>query len=158
MLENVLKYLKNWFRVRDDVDGKHYGTFEIKNGKISLPFLLEGQYFRMIGSVLNTRQLYIYGDEITDGDGKAVTLKDETFEGCIWSLAVPQAVIEIAQEADDWQTKYGAVVASPYTSESYFGQYSYSKAAGGSTSSGGAGGWENAFASRLMPYKKISED
>ena len=158
MLENVLKYLKNWFRVRDNVDGKHYGTFEIKDGKISLPFLLEGQYFRMIGSVLNTRQLYIYGDEITDGDGKAVTLKDETFDGCIWSLAVPQAVIEIAQEADEWQIKYGAVVASPYTSESYFGAYSNSKKPAGSIASGGAGTWRDVFSDRLSPYKKISED
>jgi hypothetical protein len=31
----------------------HTGTFTVENGSISLPFLLNGQYFRIVGSVLN---------------------------------------------------------------------------------------------------------
>lgn len=157
LLETVLKHIKNWFRVRDKNNGKYYGTYTIENGKITLPFLLDGQYFRIINSTLN-EGLYIYGDEIKDGDGNDVTLKDETFEGAIWALAIPKAFLDLVKEISEWQTKYGDKVNSPFTSESYFGQYSYTKSAGGSVSSGGAGGWENVFASRLNDYRKIMED
>lgn len=157
MLEMILKHIKNWFRVRDKNDGKYPDTYTISDGKIILPFLLDGQYFRIIGSRLNDG-LYIYGDEIRGSDNNVLTLNDETFEGAIWALAIPKAFLDLVKEISEWQTKYGAVVSSPYTSENYFGQYSYTKAAGGSTSSGGAGGWESVFASRLNDYRKIMED
>lgn len=152
MLETLLKTLKNWFRVRDNHDGKYSAKYTISGGRLTLPFLVSGQYFRIIGSVLNDG-LYIYGDEIRDGDGKAITLSDETFDGTIWALAVPKAVVELSEEIAKWQEKYGEIVNSPYTSESYFGQYSYSKQAAGSS-----GGWEDVFAKRLNAYRKISED
>ena len=81
-------------------------------------------------------------------------LQDETFDGAVWALAVLKAVVELAGEIAAWQEKYGAVVDSPYTSES-FGGYSYSKAGG--TESGGAGGWQAAFRARLNPYRKLRE-
>ena len=48
MLEQVLRHLNNWFVV--DV---HDGSFVVDGGGITLPFLQDGQYFRVVGSVFN---------------------------------------------------------------------------------------------------------
>lgn len=48
MLEEVLRHLNNWFLVPD---GIHLDTYTIEDGGITLPFLQEGQYFRVVGSV-----------------------------------------------------------------------------------------------------------
>lgn len=157
MLEQLLTYLHNWFRARDSVGGKHPGAYKVENGGIVLPFLQNGQYFRIMGSIFNDG-LYIYGESIKDGDGNAVELKDETFDGSVWALAVPKAVIELSKEIAEWQEKYGATVASPFSSES-FGGYSYTKATMADASSGSAAaGWEGAFKSRLNQWRKIRED
>ena len=68
---------------------------------------------------------------------------------------IPKAVVELAGEIAAWQEKYGAVIDSPYTSES-FGGYSYSKASGAGDSAG-SGGWQAAFRARLNPYRKLKE-
>ncbi len=143
MLEQVLTELRNWFRVRDAHGGVYPGTYTVENGKIALPFLREGQYYRVLGSVFNDG-LHRYGDE-TDA------LRDETFDGSVWALAVPRAVIDLAEEITAWQTKYGNAAQSPYQSES-FGGYSYTKAAG---ASGAGGTWQSVFAARLNAYRKI---
>lgn len=153
MLEQLLKYLKNWFKVRDDVNGIYADTYTVESGSIVLPFLLNGQYFRIVGSIFNDG-LYIYGDTIKDGDGNDAELKDETFDGSIWALAVPKAVVELSKEIAEWQEKYGSTVASPYSSES-FGGYSYTKSA---SADGTAGGWESAFGTKLSQWRKIRED
>lgn len=141
MLEQVLIHLRNWFQMEI-----YPGTYVIEGGKISLPFLLEGQYFRVCGSVFNDG-LHQYGPTME-------ALTDETFDGAIWALAIPKNVIDLAGEIAAWQEKFGAAAASPYTSES-FGGYSYSKAGG--TEGGGAGGWQAAFRGRLNPYRKLRE-
>lgn len=82
-------------------------------------------------------------------------LEDETFQGAIWALAVPKAVVELAGDIEAWQEKYSAVMNSPYTSES-FGGYSYTKASGAGDSTG-SGGWQAAFRARLDPYRKLKE-
>lgn len=147
MLEQVLIHLHNWFRVRDDVDGIHHGEYTIKDGGITLPFLQEGQYFRIVGSVFNDG-LHRYGPDME-------MLRDETFDGAVWALAIPKAVIDLSAEIAIWQEKYGDKAASPYTSES-FGGYSYSKS-DGANENGGSGGWEAAFRARLNPYRKLRE-
>lgn len=118
MLEQILTEIHNWFRVRDGVDGIHPGTYTIQNGKIALPFLRDGQYFRIMGSVFNDG-LYRYGPDMA-------ALEDETFQGTVWALAVPKAVIDAAAEAETWLAKNGAVVNGIYSSES-FGGYTYTK-------------------------------
>lgn len=154
MLEQLLTYLHNWFRVRDSVDGKHPGTYKVENGGIVLPFLQNGQHFRIMGSIFSDG-LYIYGDSLKDGDGNDVELTDETFDGSVWALAVPKAVIELSKEISAWQEKYGATVASPFSSES-FGGYSYTKATMADASTGSAAaGWEGAFRARLNQWRKI---
>lgn len=148
MLERLLAYLHNWF-IRE----RTTGDFTIADGRFTLPFLLNGQYFRILGSALNDG-LYIYGDTIKDGDGNDTELQDEAFNGAVWALGIPKGVITLAKDITDWEAKYGDAVASPYCSES-FGGYSYSKGAPGSSMSGNAGGWESAFASRLDQYRKL---
>ena len=139
MLEQVLMHLKNWFLVPG---GIHEGTYTIEDGGITLPFLENGQYFRICGSVFNDG-LHQY---------PASDLKSESFEGTVWALAVPQAVIELASEIEAWQKKNGDASVSPYQAES-FGGYSYSKAT--DSASGGAVTWQTAFRSRLNNYRKL---
>lgn len=140
MLEQVLRYLNNWFLV---TDGVHSGTFEIKGGSIALPFLSVGQYFRIMGSVFNDG-LHQYPEN---------GLIDETFDGAIWALAIPPALITISEGMEKWQEKNGAASAGPYQSES-FGGYSYTRATG---ANGGAATVFDAFATQLAPYKKARE-
>ena len=139
MLEQVLMHLKNWFLVPG---GIHEGTYTIEDGGIALPFLANGQYFRICGSVFNDG-LHQY---------PASDLKAETFDGAVWALAVPQAVIDLAAEIEAWQKKNGDASVSPYQSES-FGGYSYSKAT--DSASGGAVTWQSAFKKQLNAWRKI---
>ena len=139
MLEQVLMHLKNWFLVPG---GIHEGTYTIEDGGITLPFLANGQYFRICGSVFNDG-LHQY---------PASDLKAETFEGTVWALAVPQSVIDLASEIEAWKTKNGDASVSPYQSES-FGGYSYSKATDAET--GGAVTWQSAFKQQLSAWRKI---
>ena len=139
MLEEVLRHLNNWFLVPD---GIHLDTYTIEDGGITLPFLQEGQYFRVVGSV--------YGDGVYQYPASG--LKDETFDGAIWSLSVPQAVVNLAEEIEAWQAKNGEAAAGPYQSES-FGGYTYSKAVDAAT--GGAVSWQAAFRSRLNDWRKL---
>lgn len=143
MLENVLNYLHNWFMVPG---GLHFGDYTVENGEMDLPFLQNGQYYRITGSVFNNG-LHKYGD-ISD------KLQDEKFTGTIWALAVPKAVIDLAEKIQEWQDKNAATMESPYSSES-FGGYSYTIATDSKT--GNRATWETVFRSQLAPYRKIRE-
>ena len=139
MLEQVLMNIRRWFPVEG---GIYSGTFTIKDGGITLPFLAEGQYFRICGSVFNDG-LHQYN---------VLDLIDETFNGTIWALAIPKAVIELADEIQKWQEKNGEAASSPFSSES-FGGYSYSKSTDAET--GGAVTWQSAFKQQLSAWRKI---
>ena len=132
MLETVLMYLNNWFAV-----GRYDDTYTIEDGKLTLPFLVDGQYFRIVGSLFNDG-VYQYPAELTD----------ETFDGSVWALAIPKALLSTVDEITAWTAKNGD--SGPYTSES-FGGYSYSKA---TNSKGLAVGWRDVFAAQLAPWKK----
>lgn len=138
MLATVLDYLRNWFLVPN---GIHCGTYTVQNGDITLPFLQKGQYFRIVDSVFNDG-VYKYGE---------FPLQDETFTGCVCALAIPKAVLELAQEIEAWQAKNGSVASGPYQSES-FGGYSYTLKSG---TEGGAVSWQDAFSDRLNLWRKI---
>lgn len=141
MLEQILMHLNNWFVMPGEIYG---GTYHIEDGSIELPFLQNGQYFRITGSVFNDG-LHQYPAE---------GLTDEEFEGCISCLAIPKAVLEVAQEIEAWQAKNGAAAASPFQSES-FGGYSYSKSTSVSATSGGISSWQDAFRGRLNQWRKL---
>ena len=139
MLEQVLMKIRHWVPVKG---GIYSGTFTIKDGGITLPFLADGQYFRICGSVFNDG-LHQYN---------VLDLVDETFNGTIWALAIPKAVIELADEIGKWQEKNGEAASSPFSSES-FGGYSYSKSTDAET--GGAVTWQSAFKQQLSAWRKI---
>ena len=143
MLESVLMHLKNWFVVPC---GVHEGMYTIENSTLELPFLQNGQYYRICGSVFNDG-LHKYGDE-------SDILQNETFSGTVWALAIPKAVVELSEKIAEWQNKNGTVAESPYSSES-FGGYSYSIATDSQT--GNRATWETVFRSQLNPYRQIRE-
>jgi hypothetical protein len=139
MLEEILGHLNNWFVVPG---GVHEGTYTIEEGQLVLPFLTTGQYFRICGSVFNDG-LYQY---------PASSLTDEVFEGTVWAMAVPPAVMDLQTEIKEWVDKYGEVNDSPYQSES-FGGYSYTKMVAGSSES--SIGWQTQFRSKLNRWRRI---
>lgn len=141
MLEQVLTHIHNWFQV-----GIYPGTYTIEDGSITLPFLRDGQYFRICGSVFSDG-LHQYGPAME-------YLPDETFDGAVWALAIPKAVVELAGDIAAWEKKYAEVSMGPYSSEGK-ADYSYSKAVDPQT--GGAVTWQSAFRSRLNPYRKLRE-
>lgn len=141
MLGDLCKELNNWFAKE-----KQFGKFTIAGGSLNVSGAQEGQYIRIIGSVFNDG-VYEYPTK---------NLKDETFEGSIWLLAIPTEVLKLNEEIEAWKEKYSEVMDSPYQSES-FGGYSYTKA---STSGSGAVGqsgitWQSTFADRLSHWRKI---
>ena len=137
-LGELCGYLRNWF-LRSD-DDRHIGRFEIVGGTIDLPWLADGQFFRIIGSVSNDG-VYRY---------PAAELTDESFVGAVWAMAVPPDVVSLADEIAAWQEKYADAAASPYQSES-FGGYSYTKA----DAADGGLTWQKAFRDRLKAWRKL---
>ena len=136
MLDEILAEIRNYFVVK-----VHSGDFEVIGGKLSqLDFLQNGQYFRIVGSVMNDGVYrYPYSG-----------LTDETFSGEIWALAVPPTLIALAADIEEYKKKAKETV-SPYSSES-FGGYSYTKA---TDSNGSPLSWEKVFAKRLNKWRKI---
>jgi hypothetical protein len=72
-------------------------------------------------------------------------------------MSVPPAVLALAEEIDTWRAANADALSSPYQSES-FGGYSYSKASGGGAGGSGSAayGWQDQFAARLAPYRRLS--
>ena len=153
--------LRNYF---DRNKPKYFGTFEIRNGSLGLMGgieLLNGQYFRIIGSVFNDG-VHQYGTKEVVVSGNTVVqpieeLVDETFQGAVWAMAVPPAVIALMGEINEWETKYGDTVLKPYSSETIEGVYNYVKASGGSRTSSDAPIITSVdmFASKLNRWRKI---
>lgn len=143
MIIELLQYIRNWFKKSEYSGDFLIDSWQLKTeysgGEISIA---NGQYFRILGSALN------------DGvyQWPCTTLHDETFSGAVWGLAIPPALIALAEEIEEWQSKYGGSVASPYQSESYSrGSYSRTKASAGQN----AISWKTAFADRLSPWRKL---
>ncbi len=113
-LTKVCDYINNYFEREI-----HGDTYTVENNTLICPFLADGQYFRIKGSVFN------------DGIHQypALDLKDETFTGEVWALAIPEHFIDIAMEiynTDAFISEYEATDGK-YISES-FGGYTYTLA------------------------------
>ena len=145
MLSELCGEIRNYF-LRDRENDIHSGTYTISGGSISLPFLIEGQYFRIQGSVLNDG---VYKYPVED-------LADETFDGNIWAMAVPKDVIALSDEIDAWVEKYGDAINSPYQSENFAGSYSYTKASKSGSDSSGGWTWQDQFRTKLNRYRRLS--
>ena len=141
-IDRVCDYIHNYF-----VKEIFRGNFKIEDGELSVDFLKDYQFCRINGSVFNDGvHRYLDGN-----------LTDEVFYGQVWAMAVPPAVIALADEIQEWIDKYGDAVNSPYSSES-FGGYSYTKASGGNSNTNSYKPnmtWQDVFGARLYPYRKL---
>lgn len=136
MINEVCAYLNNYF---EDMNNVAVGDFTISDGSLNLTKVVDGQYFRIVGSALNDG-IYQY---------PCCELQDETFFGAVYPMRIPQSVLRIVDDIAKWQEDNEKTINSPFTSES-FGGYSYSRASG----SGGNGyTWRDAFANRLKPWR-----
>lgn len=141
MLTEICAELRNYFEVPN---GRHFGKFNISGGRITpLDFLKPGQYYRVVGSALN--------DGVYKNDGCGV-LTDEEFEGAVWAMSVPPAVVALADRIKEYMDS-DAAKPTPFVSES-FGGYSYSK---GQNAAGAANNsWQAVFADELRKWRRIS--
>lgn len=140
VLTELCQELHNWFCERDEIQE---GNFRIENGTLSLPFLQEGRYYRIVGSVFNDG-VHQYG--------ASSRLIDEAFYGSVWPMKIPKAVIDLSEKISDWEEKNGVAVLSPYQSESW-GGYSYSLKSGSGDSDSIS--WQSVFARQLNRWRKI---
>ena len=152
-LTDLCRELNNYFAV-----DKIRGTWTVSSGVLDLSKLISsgklhnGQYFRISGSIFNDG-VWQYSESATND------MEDETFEGFVWPMAVPKEVSSLLTEINAWIAKYNGSDShadGPFQSES-FGGYSYSKAAGNTSSDGSSadpGTWQNAFRSRLNLWRK----
>lgn len=142
MLEEILRelYGANSYKWPISAAGIKTGTYTIKGGSLELPFLLDGQYFRIVGSAMNDGVYkYTYG----------LFLSDEEFNGAVWPLSLPKGLLALCEEITAWAEKNGAT--GVFQSES-FGGYSYTRA---TNAKGGAVTWRDAFQSRLSAWRKV---
>lgn len=139
-IDAVCSDLHNYFE-----ENKVVGDYAIENGRITLPFLVDGQYFRIVGSKFND-SVYIYHEEVTEDDPG---LTDETFHGAIWPMRMPKAFLKLCTEIKAY-VESDAAQASPYLSENISGFYSYTKANVNDTA------WQNVFKNRLAAYRKVA--
>ena len=151
MLTWICQYLRNWF----DVDSAHNrlkywsGEITISSGKLQGLDLVEGQYFRIIDSLLND------GVHNTEDN-----LTDETFTGIVQSMRIPPDLISIDTEMEALMAdeNFQKALKSPYQSESILGVYSYTaKTAGasGNTGNNTSSMLISIFGDRLAPWRKI---
>lgn len=135
MLTELCQELHNWFN-----DCFYDGEYSIENGTISLPFMQEGQYYCIAGSVFNNG-VHQYG--------ATSRLIDETFTGTIYPMKIPQAVIDLSARIDKFKEENANAIYSPFQSEAW-GGYSQSLRSGAN----GSFGWKTVFAQELNEWRK----
>lgn len=151
MLQEVCEEICNYFKA-----SRVEGTFTIADGALSPSAgLLEGQRFLIAGSVLNDGMYTFHGGYIMNADDNAgAGLSDETFTGAVIGLSIPPQVIALSAEISEWVGKYGDVINSPYSGESY-GGYAYTRASS-SKGDGSSASWQDVFRGRLNRWRKVS--
>ncbi len=143
MIGQICAECKNYF-IQPDVD-IHASNYTIENGELSpVSFLKDGQYYRIVGSVLNDG---VYQRGVDD-----LALQDEEFFGAVWSMRVPRDFLALCEEIEAWQTANADKLSGPYQSESFAG-YSYSK---GTSANGGGYTWKDQFKNKLNAWRKLS--
>ena len=145
MLEQICLDIHNFFVGEKDI---LLGDFTIESGAITSPDfrveIAENQYYRIVGSLFNDG-VHHYDDELID---------EGPFHGGVWLMRVPQAIIDLAAEIEDWQERNAEAIDSPYQSES-FGGYTYSKGANADGTTGADWKTQASFMKRLQPYRRI---
>lgn len=136
MIDAIMKHINNYFVVdsHDDVE------LNVVDGSAEFPFLQEGQYYKIAGSVFNDG-VHKYGEGGLTEETPVIVK--------VYALAPPKAFLDIVDEIKAYQEKNQDVTG--YTSES-FGGYSYSRATG---SNGAPMGWKEVFANKLNDWRKL---
>ena len=106
-LFELLMHLRNFF---PGMKWQFFGE-EITEKRLSLPGLENGDYYLIEGSRRNDG-IHVYGNQ---------DLRNEVFSGTVTEICVPDAVLKLLDEINQWQEKNGEAVASPYQSESFGG-------------------------------------
>ena len=107
MLTELCRECRNWFTADSD---KHRGDFTISDGGITpFDFVLNGQYFRIMGSHFNDGVYKNVPEEVEK-------LTTETFTGQIWAMRIPPAFIDLSGKIEEYIVKNENEI-SPYTSE-----------------------------------------
>lgn len=139
MLDEILRRLGWYRRPNQYVDCIEVRQFTIEDGSITpSDFLEEQDYFRIVGSKRNDG-LYQY---------PSAELTDEEFNGAVWVMRVPPALVTLAQQYKEELEKESGK-PSAYISES-FGGYSYTKA---TNSKGVPLNWEHLHADELNQWR-----
>ena len=142
MMGVVCQEVKNYF-IQKDVD-IHVSNYEISGGSISpVPFLKNGQYYRIVGSVLNDG---VYQHGVDD-----MQLADEEFYGAVWSMRVPRDFVQLVDDIEAWNAANAKALSGPFSSES-FDNYSYTIA---TSDNGGAYTWKDHFKGKLNGYRRM---
>lgn len=134
MLGAIMNHIHNYFEY-----AYYSGDFIVYNGEI----LFNGR---------NIRNGYVAIDGCTPNRGvyapTETGLVDGAFSGKVWLLAPPKDFLQLVSGITAWKTKNptGAMV-----SES-FGNYSYNR---GTSASGAAATWQDAFRSELNAYRHM---
>ena len=155
MIEQVCASIHNYFE-EDPVTGRRLiypGKYAIVNGVISLPFLDDGQYFRVFGSKKNDG-VHQYHAVLEESEESG--LKDETFTGVIWEMRPPQEFLDMVSEISDWMNQYGDTMKNPYQSEDVIGVYRYTKMTTGKVTGDYIATWQNVFKDRLKEWRRLA--
>lgn len=145
MLATICRELNNWFETEIYTGQFVIEDGQLQNGIIEDGDLKNGQHFRIVGSIFNDG---VYTHPVSD-------LRDETFNGAIWCMAVPNEFLELVNDVEKWRDKYSGALNSPYQSES-FGGYSYSmKGSSSYSSSSDTITWKTQFKNELNRWRKI---
>lgn len=138
MLDEICAHLRNYF-----VKDVYTARFEIKNGTL-VPSdrvkIANGQYVKVEGSVFNDG---VYTWPLSDRI-------DEIFDGEIWAMAIPPALIALADEIKKYEES-DCAKPSTFKSESFDG-YSYTRSTG---ADGAPLSWKTVFAKRLNRWRKL---
>lgn len=143
-MEEVLRYLNNYF-----FRFKETGKFTIQDNKITglKGQYLKGQYLLIEGSVLNDGVIEV----VSSINGETILDKpfNEQFEGVVYSLAIPQTVINLVEEIETWKAdnKKTDII------EEHFEGYSYTRL----NKNGKIATWKDIFNEELRGYRKISD-
>ena len=148
MIEQICGHIHNYFET-DPVTGQRLiypGTYSITNGQINLPFMVDGEYFRVFGSRVNDG-VYQY---------PAYGLTDETFNGVIWEMRPPRAFLTLVDEIVDWMDKYGDIMKNPYQSEDVIGVFRNTKMTSGKVTGDYIATWQSVYKDQLNEWRKLA--
>lgn len=131
----VMRHIRNYFE-----QGSYTGPIAIRGGVVT--------------PAVSTPYVCIYGSDHLDGihavgGGRILdAMDDEDFTGRVWFLEPPADFLSLVEQITAYEAQNAP---SPLLSES-LGEYSYTRAQG---KTGGGLTWEEAFATRLAPYRRM---